>query len=118
MPSPRNATERAGTDGNEMKRGVQLRVQAQVTIRRVTAGWPRRASTAPAGTGGALRCGPVQPNSQYRDIAKSESRAEGPARPGPASERMDRKVVLLKSVAHPIRLGVLTVLARGPARVG
>ncbi len=31
---------------------------------------------------------------------------------------MNRKVVLLKSVAHPIRLGILSMLAREPTPVG
>jgi ArsR family transcriptional regulator len=56
--------------------------------------------------------------SPYRDIAQSEYRAGGPARLETASGRTSRKVVLLKSVAHPIRLGILSSLARGPAHVG
>jgi DNA-binding transcriptional ArsR family regulator len=31
---------------------------------------------------------------------------------------MDRKIVLLKSVAHPIRLAIVSMLAVGPRHVG
>ena len=51
-------------------------------------------------------------------MPQSEYPADGPARLGSASDRTNRKVVLLKSVAHPVRLGILSTLARGPTHVG
>jgi DNA-binding transcriptional ArsR family regulator len=59
----------------------------------------------------------VRSTSPSRDVAQSEYRANRAARLESA-EQTNRKVVLLKSVAHPIRLGILNTLARGPMRVG
>lgn len=37
---------------------------------------------------------------------------------GPDDERMDRKILVLKAVAHPVRLGIVRVLAARPTHVG